>query len=348
MDTVESKHAKSSSKAAYWFAACALAGILLYYSLRGIHWEEVWHTLKRANSLYVGMAGSLMTIALFLRAMRWRVLLRTAAPIDIASAFWATSAGYFGNNFLPARAGELVRTMMISTRWDISKAFVLTTALSERICDAIVLIVITSVVLVILPQRSGWIEQARVPFAIAGFSGIFCIALLPPLEKVWHSVLKHLPLPTRFRQNGRDVLEHILLGIRTFHHTKRLAAFIGFTSIIWCCDATGTVLGMRSLGLYLSYPVAFLLITGIGLGSAMPATPGYVGIYQFVAVSVLTQFGFRKEDALAYSLLAQAVQYVVLTFWGLLALAWQRGSKSKRSRGATSYEMMQTHQIKSE
>jgi uncharacterized membrane protein YbhN (UPF0104 family) len=86
---------------------------------------------------------------------------------------------------------------------------------------------------------------------------------------------------------------------------------------------------MRALGLNLSYPVAFLLITGIGLGSALPATPGYVGIYQFVAVSVLTQFSFRQEDAIAYSFLAQFMQYVIITFWGLLALARQRGSVSK-------------------
>jgi glycosyltransferase 2 family protein len=333
MSSIESIPAKPRSKAGYWIAACALAAVLLYYSLRGIHWGEVWQVLLRANLFYVGMACALQTIALFLRAVRWRVLLRAAAPVDIPGAFWATAAGYFGNNFLPARAGELVRTMMISTRWGISKTFVLTTALSERICDAIVLIVITSVVLLILPEKPGWIEGAKIPFAIAGFGGVLCIALLPPLEKVWHSMLQMLPLPDSFREKVRDILEHILLGIRTFHDAKRLGAFVAFTGVIWCCDATGTVLGMRSLGLTISYPVAFLLITGLGLGSALPSTPGYVGIYQFVAVSVLTPFGFSKVNSIAYILLAQAVQYVILTFWGLLALARQRGSGSNLRPG---------------
>ena len=329
MSSIESTPAKPRSKAVYWLAASLLAGVLLYYSLRGIQWAQVWQILIRANLLYVGMACALLTIALFLRAVRWRVLLRAAAPVDVRSAFWATAAGYFGNNFLPARAGELVRTMMVSTRWGISKTFVLTTALSERICDAIVLIVITSVVLMILPQRPGWIEHAKIPFAIAGFGGVMCIALLPPLEKLWHAILAKLPVPQGLREKVRGVLEHILLGIRTFHDARRLAAFIAFTGVIWCCDATGTVLGMRSLGLSISFPVAFLLITGLGLGSALPSTPGYVGIYQFVAVSVLTPFGFSKVNAIAYILLAQAVQYTILTFWGLLALTRQRGSKLK-------------------
>jgi uncharacterized membrane protein YbhN (UPF0104 family) len=73
--------------------------------------------------------------------------------------------------------------------------------------------------------------------------------------------------------------------------------------------------------------VAFLLIVGLGLGSALPSTPGYVGIYQFVAVSVLVPFGFSKTDAVAYILVAQALQYVVMGLWGALGfLNYRRNS----------------------
>jgi uncharacterized protein (TIRG00374 family) len=334
MSSIEIAPPRRRSKAGYWIAAFALAAILLYYSLRGIQWGEVWRILTRASLLYVGFTSALVTIALFLRAMRWRVLLRAAGPVNIPSAFWATAAGYFGNNFLPARAGELVRTVMVSTRWSINSAFVLTTALSERICDALVLVIITSAVLLVLPQKPGWIEHAKVPFVIGGLGGVLCIALLPRLERTWHSVLKRIPLPDSLREKMREVLEHILLGIGTFHNAKRLTAFVGLTGVIWCCDSLGTVVGMRSLGLTISFPLAFLLIAGLGLGSAMPSTPGYVGIYQFVAVSVLTPFGFTKVNAIAYILLVQAVQYVVITFWGTLGLTWQRRSGSKPTPAA--------------
>jgi glycosyltransferase 2 family protein len=329
MASTESTASTPRSKAPYWAAALLLAAVFLYFSLRGIEWHRVWLTLTGARLSFVAAACGLVSVALLLRAIRWRVLLRAAAPVDIPSAFWATSAGYFGNNFLPARAGEVVRSVMISSRWGISKTFVLTTALSERICDAIVLIVITSVVLVSLKVRPGGFQHAGIVFAAIGFCGILCIVLLPPLEKVWHSVLTKLPLPERFREKIRGILEHILMGIRTFHDAKRLGAFVALTAVIWCCDAGGTVLGMRSLGMNISVPVAFLLITGIGLGSALPSTPGYVGVYQIVAVSVLAPFGFSKDDAIAYSFLAQAVQYVTLTFWGLLALTRQRSSGIK-------------------
>ena len=64
--------------------------------------------------------------------------------------------------------------------------------------------------------------------------------------------------------------------------------------------------------------MAFLLIAGLGLGSALPSTPGYVGIYQFVTVTILTPFGFSRTDAIAYILVAQALGYAVIGFWGSL------------------------------
>ena len=123
----------------YWALAFAIAGVLLYYSLRGIEWSEVWRVVSRANLLYVGFGLLISTTSLFLRAYRWRILLQAQSPVRVSTAFWATAAGYFGNNFLPARAGELVRTMMVSSAAGLGKTFVLTTALTERLADAITL-----------------------------------------------------------------------------------------------------------------------------------------------------------------------------------------------------------------
>jgi len=44
-------------------------------------------------------------------------------------------AGYLGNSFLPARAGE-VRSYIINSRSSLTKTYVFTTALSERMMDA--------------------------------------------------------------------------------------------------------------------------------------------------------------------------------------------------------------------
>lgn len=94
------------TKPLYWVISLALAGVLLYFSLRGIEWGRVWRILGGAQPGEIGLCCLLVTAALYLRAVRWRILLRAEGRISIPAAFWATSAGYFGNNFLPARAGN--------------------------------------------------------------------------------------------------------------------------------------------------------------------------------------------------------------------------------------------------
>lgn len=310
----------SAARVLYSASALALAAVLLYFSLRGIHWGEVWTILAGADVRFILLGAAITTFSLLLRSLRWRVLLRSRAPVDMGTAFWAMSACYFGNNFLPARAGELVRTFIVSRRTGLSKTFVLTTALSERLSDAIALVVIGSVVLLTLPVRPGWFADAAKPFAIAGLLGVIGIAVLPRLDRFWKALLRRIPVPERIRGKLLAILDHILTGIRAFHNGRRLSLFASLTVCIWFSDAFGTLAGMQALGFHCSLPVAFLLLAGLGLGSALPSTPGYVGIYQFVAVSVLAPFGFSQTEAIAYILLAQALQYVLIGFWGLLGL----------------------------
>src|SRR5204863_1442896 len=91
--------------AIYWIASLALAGVLLYYSLRGIEWLRVWSAIRGARLSIIALAVAITSSSLFLRSFRWRVLLSAEGNVSIPLAFWATSAGYLGNNLLPARAG---------------------------------------------------------------------------------------------------------------------------------------------------------------------------------------------------------------------------------------------------
>lgn len=318
--------AKRISRARILYSAIALglAAVLLYFSLRGIDWRQVWTILAGADIRFILLGAALSTCSLVLRSLRWRVLLRSHADVDFPTAFWAMSACYFGNNFLPARAGELVRTFIVSRRTGLSKTFVLTTALSERLSDAVALVIIGSIVLLTLPVRPGWFAHAAEPFAIVGLLGVAAIAVLPRLENLWKALLVRIPIKERLRGKLLAVLDHILTGIRAFHNTGRLSRFASFTICIWFSDALGTIAGMHALGFHCTLAVAFLLLAGLGLGSAAPSTPGYLGIYQFVAVSVLTPFGFSRAGAIAYILLAQAVQYVLIGFWGFLGLVRTR------------------------
>jgi uncharacterized protein (TIRG00374 family) len=309
------------SRAFFLTLAAIFAAVLLYYSLRGINWPQVWAILSHADLKYLLLWFAIVTAALVLRALRWRVLLTAEGPVDFPTAFWATAAGYFGNNFLPFRAGEVVRTLMISARTGMSKSFVLTTALSERIFDAITLVGVAAIVLLTLPNKPGWFKDAGTPFSIVGLGGVLAIVLLPKLEPLWASILRKLPIPSTLTEKLIGIMEKVLTGIRALHDLKRFFIFAGFTIVIWSCDTVTAVIGMNALGMKMTLSVAFLLITGLALGSVLPSTPGYVGIYQIVAIKVLVPFGYSNTDAIAYILLFQALQFANYAVWGMFALS---------------------------
>jgi uncharacterized protein (TIRG00374 family) len=300
--------------------AVLLAAILLYLSLRGTAWGDVARTVRHANIALLALTAGVALCTTFLRAWRWRVLLNAEGQVSVASAFWATAAGLFGNNFLPARAGELVRTYLVSAENGLGKTYVLATVLAERIADAIVLVTIAALVLLTQPSPPGWLASAATPFAALGLAGAVVIAALPLLGPLLERAIARTPLPVSWRVRLSAAVEEGLRGLRAFHDSGRLLAFIGLALVIWLLDAAGTMVGGAALGLRIPMPVALLLMAGLGLGSALPSTPGYVGIYQFVTVTVMTPFGFSRSDAIAYILVSQALMYVVIAVTGSIGL----------------------------
>jgi uncharacterized membrane protein YbhN (UPF0104 family) len=307
--------------------AVPLAAFLLYWSLRGVDWKTVWSTIAGAHWKFLLAAGVFACLSFFMRSLRWRILLNAEEDLPIGQVFCATMAGYLGNAFLPARAGELVRTMVVSGRSSLSKTYVLTTALSERLMDAVALVLWASLILLGVNPKPGWMSGVASTMAIAAGAGAIAIAVLPHTGGLCQNILRRLPLPHGLRDRLIGLAEQVLLGMRAFHNTGRFLGFAGMTVLIWVSDAFATMAASRALDLGLSFSTAMLLITGLGLSSALPSTPGYVGIYQFVAVTILVPMGIAKSSALAFILVVQAYGYVVTLLLGLPCLWILRSRK---------------------
>src|SRR5580765_5988936 len=179
----------------YGLLSIALAVVLLYYALRGVEWLRVWTTITHARWQFLLAACLTTSVAFFLRSLRWRILLNTDAHFDVVTVFEATMAGYLGNAFLPARAGEFVRTYIISSRSTLSKTYVLTTALSERMVDAITLVLASSVVLLGVNPKPDWLGGVSRTTAIVAGAGLLAIAILPHTGDLYARILRAIPMP---------------------------------------------------------------------------------------------------------------------------------------------------------
>ena len=299
-----------------------LAGALLYWAVRGVNWGQVGSIIGGIQWKYVAVGTSFTCFTFLLRSYRWRILLNAEGNFDLLTVFCANMAGTLSNNFLPARAGELVRSVLISSRSSLSKTYVLTTALSERLMDVIALVLASSLALWKVSPKPHWMAGASRTMALVALAGGVATIVLPYTAATWESVARRLPLPRLIGKSLERILEQVFLGLRAFHDAGRFWKFGLFTAAVWLSDACATVLGGRALGLHVSFPVALLLLTGLGFASALPSTPGSLGIYQFIYVSVLTLFGISRDGALAFALVSQVMGYVVTLALGGPSFYW--------------------------
>jgi glycosyltransferase 2 family protein len=305
-----------------WIVTVAIAAVALYFSLRGVEWRQIGSTVMHADAAYLCLVFALATFAMFVRSLRWGVLLNAEEKIPAGTVFWATAAGYLGNNVLPARAGELLRTQLVSARSRLSRSYIFATALTGMAMDVIVLVVLSAIVIATLPSTPEWLKRGSGTMALFGLAGMVVLLVLPHCEALLTRILSALPGPRKLRTRSIAAGEQFLSGLRAFHHAGRFAVFAGISFAVWLLDTFNAVMIGRALHLTLPFAVAMLLLAGLALASSAPSTPGYVGVYQIVAVGILPAFGISKSDAIAYILVFQGLSFTVFIFWGLVGL-WQ-------------------------
>jgi len=299
-----------------------LAGVLLYFSLRGIEWATFWHSITGGHYQILLLTIPLASLNYFIRAARWGTLVNTERKVPLLSIFWANMVGYLGNAFLPARAGELIRSAYLGQKTGAGTSFVFATALVERLLDVIALVLIGSVAVLLQSQTSLLLADAIKVMAAAGVIGLAIVIVMPFQEKLLSRLIARMPLPPRIKRIVSEQVGLFLVGMRSLHNIRRLVIFILLTAVVWLMDGIGNMIGVHIISETLSLGQALILLAALGLSSAIPSTPGYIGVYQFVAISVLVPFGFSRPAALAYILISQVVGYLIVSFWGLIGL-WQ-------------------------
>ncbi|MBM3129815.1 MAG: flippase-like domain-containing protein [Chloroflexi bacterium] len=300
--------------------AILFSGVFLLLALRGIDWQEVWDTARDAQIEFLIAGAAIASGVYFLRGLRWRILLSAERWVPARLVFWATMIGYLGNNFLPARAGELIRSAALGRRCGISSSFVLATALTERVMDVVALLLFGFAAIFLIGSQANELWRALPPLLIVAALGVVAIGASSRLARPARSIWMRAPAPETWRRRGAEIFERFVTGLSSLHDQRRALSFSGLTGALWVMDACGTMLAARALNLPLDLFQALLLLASLGLASAIPSTPGYIGTYQFVAVTLLPLFGLSRSQAFTFILIMQASNYAVVTVWGLLGV----------------------------
>nr|MDQ3005985.1 flippase-like domain-containing protein [Chloroflexota bacterium] len=96
----------------FWLGVL-ISVLFIWLALRGLHLNDFWGAVTQANYIWLIPGIGVYFIGVWVRAWRWHYLLRPMKHIPTSKIFPITTIGYMGNNIYPARAGEVLRAVIL-------------------------------------------------------------------------------------------------------------------------------------------------------------------------------------------------------------------------------------------
>ncbi len=314
------KGQKKHSKFGYWVLVLVILLFCLYFAFKEIDWLYFLTELKNAKVSYIFIAFVISSFSFLLRSVRWKYQLFLEKNIPLIQIFWAISAGYLINNFIPARIGDVFRSVIIARKFDISKTFSLSTILIEKILDLVTLVLICSLTLLFIPQMPSWmINVYKIAITFILLCVIFFITL-PFCRELFLNIVSKVSFLNKYYDYIISLVSKAFLGIKFLYNFKSVIILFVLSITIWFFDAFSALCIAQVFNFKMNLIHIFFLFTALGFASAIPSTPGSVGIFQLIAITVLSPFGFLREQALLFILFFQGVAYIVSIVWGSIAL----------------------------
>ncbi len=309
-----------------------VSAFFIYFALRGQHWGLIRKSLGEANYWYLLPALVLYFTGVWVRALRWSVLLRPLTSIKSRDVLPITAVGYMANNVLPLRTGEVVRSFVLCRKTGVTKSAGLATIAIERLFDGITLLGFILVSATVVSFTSDLRHLALVAFCVFAVLLIGLIVLTVGgdiRDRMLQVVVGPLPAPVADRVEA--MAESFLSGLGVMTRKKDLALVAGASVVAWLFEASTYFMVSRAFGADIRTVMtagATLLTTGVGnLATLVPASPGYIGPFEAAVVLVLNgALNVTKEGALSYAIVLHALLYFPVTLWG--GFEWWRSHLS--------------------
>jgi glycosyltransferase 2 family protein len=326
-EVVEWEAMKVLKRWQFWLGI-AVSLFFLYFSLRGLRLLDLAAVLKNANYWWLIPGVAVYFLAVWARAWRWHYLLRPIKPIPTRTLFPITVIGYLGNNIFPARAGELLRSVVLKIDQQVAISASLATIIVERIFDGVVMLGFVFVNLAEIANMtaaSGFIGniQQLAFWGVGIFVGalvIFLLAAMFPDRSLALLQIGARILPLRFRQKLLDLAENFLGGLAALRSPVGVLMIFLTSVVIWLLETVKYWLVMHAFPFEVSFFTLMLMNGLVNLATTIPSAPGYIGTFDAPGIAVLSASGVVKSIAAAYTLVLHAALWFPITALGFYYL----------------------------
>ncbi|MDZ4688184.1 MAG: lysylphosphatidylglycerol synthase transmembrane domain-containing protein [Planctomycetaceae bacterium] len=285
--------------------------------------QQIGQAFARANYLSLPVIWFVLAIFYWLKAWRWRLLLKPVGDFrPVRDLLPPTMIGFAFNNLLPAHLGDFVRVFLFAQQRQLNKTAVLSSVVLERVFDIVAILFYLGLGLVFVPGLDPSVKQTALVFAAAAgccvLGGLIYVIWTRPFVALVEWVLARLPfVPAGLRRKLTGMLEAGADGLASLKNPRLIVGIMLTSWAQWALNGVLVYLSLWSFGVHVSPLVACIVLGVVAFGVTVPSSPGYFGVIQLCFMSVLKLFPVNQADVFAASVYYHMSQYIPVTLIGL-------------------------------
>lgn len=284
----------------------------IYWAFHDFAFNQFVETINSVRYEYVLFACILIISSVWLRAIRWKYLFKSEDGVETYSLFRYELIGYFGNNVLPLRLGELLRAYILGKRYSLSKSYVFGTIVLERILDTLALILLSIILLFIYPLTS--LIKSYI------YTGMILSAILVVLL----IILKRMNFIDS-ESGFLFTISNFFQGFKNLEYNKIPILFI-LSIFTWSVYWLDVHLIQYAFGFGMTPADSLLLLVVSTLFMSIPSAPGMIGTFHFGVKYVMvdlfsTSYAYTVSEATSFAIVLHAYGYISYTLLGAIYFA---------------------------
>ena len=294
-----------------------LSLIGLYYAFRRLDVSQLLIHFQKVNLLYILAVFVLFTYSVQVRAKRWQALLKPLIKIPVSPLFSSTMIGYFGNNVLPFRLGELLRGYSLSKECPLKVSSIMGTIILDRVLDFAGLLIFSTLFLFSYPMEL-WLKTGLTIIAFFLTLVFSMVYLISKKTHVWEKYVNELMSKSQpIMKKIYTILFNVINGFSQLGKSSNKVAISFYTIYLWVIYFACAYLVVIAIGVELSWQQVGLLLIATTLSISVPAAPGYLGTYHAVVIYMMVSV-FDMDLAISQSLaiILHAVGFIPFVILG--------------------------------
>jgi uncharacterized protein (TIRG00374 family) len=286
----------------------SVATLCLYFAFQQVNLEDINRALFTANLFYVFLATLITFITFILRSIRWRMLLNTPRELSFVQYMSSTHIGYFLNNILPFRAGDLGRAQLLSNQSkEIRFSFLVGSLVAEKIID-LWIIGFFSIFIIF----SGYQD-------VLGFKFSLIILLLYIITS---TIIFGRNSIVNIVQEKFSITKNFIDGYLLVSKNKIKLGSISI--LLWCSFVVYIYLVLQALDINLTTQQYIGLTIISSIVTSLPVAPAAIGTYHLAVIYCLSLYGINIDLAQTAAILMHSLFLVYTIIFGYIFLSFEK------------------------